>query len=78
MTSRQSRKNELLALLAGPVAHPRRYRKQLRVGVALVILAVGVYFVAGLLPLVVLLVIGALSARYGLKRKSHSPRGLPR
>ena len=73
-TSHPSKRDKMLAAVAGPITRPARYRRQARIAAALAVSAVVVYFVFGLLPLVVLLVIGGVSSRYVLKRRSLSSK----
>ena len=73
-TSHPSKRDKMLAAVAGPITRPARYRRQARIAAALAVSAIVVYFVFGLLPLVVLLVIGGVSSRYVLKRRSLSSK----
>jgi hypothetical protein len=75
--SHPSKKDKMLATVAGPIARPARYRRQARVAAALAVSAFVVYFVLGLFPLVVLFVIGGVGGRYALKRKHSSSKKLP-
>jgi hypothetical protein len=67
MPSRSSHTNRALTSIAGPVAHPERYHKQFWMAGTFVVLAAVVYFLIGLLALVVLLVIGGVATRYAIR-----------
>jgi hypothetical protein len=73
MSSNSSNKDKVLTSIAGPVAHPERYRRQFWMGGTFVVLAVLTYFLWGLLPLVLLVVVGGLATRYAMKR-GRTPR----
>ncbi|MHB1710887.1 MAG: hypothetical protein ACYCV7_05735 [Acidimicrobiales bacterium] len=75
-TSHPSKRAKMLATVAGPIARPGRYRRQVRVAAALAASAFVVYVVFGLFPLVVLFVVGGVGGRYALKR-THSSKKLP-
>jgi Flp pilus assembly protein TadB len=74
MSSNFSIKGKALRSVAGPVAHPDRYRKQFWAVGTFFVLAVLAYVFMGLLPLVVLLVIGVAGAARYTKRNGRSSR----
>ncbi len=76
-TSHPSTRDKMLAAVAGPITRPARYRRQARIAAALAVSAIVVYFVFGLLPLVVLFIIGGVGSRYVLKRRYSSSKKRP-
>jgi len=73
MSSHSSNRDKVVTSIARPIAHPDRYRKQFWMAGTFVVLAVFTYLFLGLLPLVVLLVIGAFATRFAV-RGGRSPR----
>ena len=76
-TSHPSKRDKMVAAVAGPITRPARYRRQARIVAASAVSAIVVYFVFGLFPLVVLLIIGGVSSRYVLKRRHSSSNKQP-
>jgi len=67
MSTNSSGNNRLAQSVARPIAHPERYRKQLWTAGGVVVLAVLVYWLLGLVALVLLAVIGGVATHYALK-----------
>lgn len=74
MPSNLSKKDKVLTSVARPVAHPERYHKQFWMAGTFFALAVLAYFFLGVLPLVILLVIGVVGVRYSRRRNGRSAR----
>jgi len=74
MSSNSSIRGRALRSVAGPVAHPDRYRKQFWVVGTFFVVAVLAYVLMGLLPLVVVLAIGVVGASRYMKRNGRSSR----
>lgn len=74
MSSDSSSKTKVLTSIARPVAHPERYRKQFWLAGTFVAVAVVAYFVLGLLPLVLLLVAGAVVTRFVSNKRGRTSR----
>ncbi len=75
--SNSSNKDRMVQSVAGVVVHPDRYRRQFWTAGALVVLAAVIYFLFGLLALVVVAVIGGFGARYALKSRRSGQERLP-
>ncbi len=74
MSSDSSSKTKMLTSIARPVAHPERYRKQFWMAGTFAVIAVVAYFVVGLLPLILLLVAGAVATRFVSKKRGRTSR----
>jgi len=74
MSSDFSSKTKMITSIARPVAHPERYRKQFWMAGTFVVVAVVAYFVLGLLPLILLLVAGAVVTRFVAKKRGRTSR----
>ena len=72
--SSNSLKGKALRSIAGPIAHPDRYRRQFWVVGTFAAVAVLVYVLMGLLPLLVVLAIGVIGARRSSRRNGRSAR----
>jgi Flp pilus assembly protein TadB len=67
MSTNSSGNSRLAKAVAGPVAHPDRYRKQFWAAGGIVVLAVLVYWLLGFVALVLLAVAGGVATHYALK-----------
>ncbi len=67
MARDSSGSSKLVQAIARPVAHPDRYHKQFWAAGGFVVLAVLVYWLVGLIPLLILAVIGGVAMHYALK-----------
>lgn len=67
MSTNSSGNNRLVQSVARPVAHPERYRKQFWAAGGIVVLAALVYWLLGLVALVLLAVVGGVATHYALK-----------
>ncbi|MDA8073446.1 MAG: hypothetical protein M0Z82_18055 [Actinomycetota bacterium] len=67
MSTNSSGSNRLVQAVARPVAHPERYRKHFWAAGGVVVLAALVYWLLGLVALVLLAVVGAVATNYALK-----------
>lgn len=59
-----SNKDRLILAIARPIAHPSRYRGQLRIAGGGIVVAAAVYLIFGSLALFGLIVIGGVIGRY--------------
>ena len=59
-----SNKDRLILAVSRPIAHPSRYRRQLRMAGGGIVVAAGVYLIFGSLALFGLIVIGGVIGRY--------------
>lgn len=75
MSTNSSGNNRLVQSVAKPVAHPERYRKQFWAAGGIIVLAALVYWLLGLVALVLLVVIGGVGTHYALKSKRDRGQG---
>ena len=59
-----SNKDRLILAAARPIAHPSRYRTQLRIAGGGIVIAAAVYLIFGSLALFGLMIIGGVIGRY--------------
>lgn len=69
-----SNKDRMILAVARPIAHPSRYRRQLRIAGGGIVVAAGIYLIFGSLALFGLMIIGALTGRYFFRGRRRAGR----